>query len=298
MKYDVFISYRRDGGSEFARSVKAMLERKGYSVFLDFDELKDGVFDERILKAIESAPVFLFILSPHSLDRCINEDDWVRKEIEYAYKSERHIIPVNKDGSFEGLPDGLPEPLVAVLGRNQYSEVMIGQLFEASMNKMIKERVAPVVKRPARKVASRIFMSLACVALLALAGVFMAGNAKAHKDVVDYEALLVHADSLMMVEDSVQVAMECIKGAEDLAHVYENTRYSDLFGSAAVAKHKRLDHIIDSLFALNRNYVDFYMSSYRNSGDTEDKKKALEYLDRALSLKDDADLSTMRRILK
>ena len=46
MKYDIFISYRREGGSEFARSVKAALERKKYSVFLDFDELNDYSFEE------------------------------------------------------------------------------------------------------------------------------------------------------------------------------------------------------------------------------------------------------------
>ena len=127
MKYDVFISYRREGGSEFARSVKAELERKNYSVFLDFDELKDGKFDERILEAIAEAPVFLFILSSHSLDRCVNEDDWVRKEIEHAYSLGKHIIPVNKDGDFGHLPEGLPEPLVTIFATNQYSDIMVGQ---------------------------------------------------------------------------------------------------------------------------------------------------------------------------
>ena len=44
--------------------------------------------------------------------------------------------------------------------------------------------------------------------------------------------------------------------------------------------------------------MDFYMARYRDNGDVEDKKMALEYLDRALGLKNDEDLSTMRRILK
>ena len=41
MKYDVFISYRRVGGKDKARSLKSELERRGYRVFLDFDDLKD-----------------------------------------------------------------------------------------------------------------------------------------------------------------------------------------------------------------------------------------------------------------
>ena len=139
MKYDVFISYRRDGGGEFARSIKAELELRGYSVFLDFDELKDGVFDERILEAIESSPVFLFILSNGSLDRCMQEGDWVRKEVEHAYRHNRHIIPVNKDGAFVGIPEELPDILAEVFSRNQYSDIMLGQLFGASIEKMVKD---------------------------------------------------------------------------------------------------------------------------------------------------------------
>ena len=139
MKYDVFISYRRDGGGEFARSIKAELELRGYSVFLDFDELKDGVFDERILEAIESSPVFLFILSNGSLDRCMQEGDWVRKEVEHAYRHNRHIIPVNKDGAFVGIPEELPDILAEVFSRNQYSDIMLGQLFGSSIEKMVKD---------------------------------------------------------------------------------------------------------------------------------------------------------------
>ena len=68
--YDIFISYRRVGGADFARQMQLALKTKGYNVFLDFDELKDGVFDRRIETAIKSSKVFIFILSPHSLDRC------------------------------------------------------------------------------------------------------------------------------------------------------------------------------------------------------------------------------------
>ena len=81
-EYDIFISYRRVGGADKARILKTELEGRGYKVFLDFDELKDGVFDKRIMDAIDSSPIFMFLLTPNSLERCLNEDDWVRKEIE------------------------------------------------------------------------------------------------------------------------------------------------------------------------------------------------------------------------
>lgn len=106
MNYDIFISYRRKGGAHYARILKAELEKRGYRdrVFLDYDELKDGRFDSRIMQAIDSAPIFIFILSPGALDRCNNEDDWVRQEILYALKHERHIIPVDFDSRFNGFP--------------------------------------------------------------------------------------------------------------------------------------------------------------------------------------------------
>ncbi len=150
MPYDIFISYRRDGGKELARPLKSELERRGYRVFLDFDELKDGVFDRRIMDAIDSSPIFMVILSPHALDRCKDEDDWVRKEIEYALERNRHFIPVNPDQKFDGIPDWLPKNLKKGLGQHQFSEVMFGQLFMDSVNKVVRERIEPLLSRLGR----------------------------------------------------------------------------------------------------------------------------------------------------
>lgn len=95
--YDIFISYRRDGGAQYARILQLMLSQRGYRVFLDYDELKDGVFGKRIKAAIKAAPVFMLVLSKDSLDRCKNEDDWVREEILYAIEHQKKIVPVNPD---------------------------------------------------------------------------------------------------------------------------------------------------------------------------------------------------------
>lgn len=111
MEYDIFISYRREGGKEIARIIKAELEKMGFSVFLDFDELNDGHFEKYIIQAIDSSSVFMLILSPNALDLCIDEDDWVRKEIEYAIKKDCHIVPINPDQKFNGYPNVLPETI-------------------------------------------------------------------------------------------------------------------------------------------------------------------------------------------
>ena len=146
-EYDIFISYRRVGGADFARQMQLALKNKGYNVFLDFDELKDGVFDRRIEEAIKSSKVFLFILSTHALDRCKNEEDWVRKEIECAILSQCHIVPINPNAVFQGFDDieGLPYVIKNGLGQHQISKVMMNDLFECTFNEFVQRRIAPIV---------------------------------------------------------------------------------------------------------------------------------------------------------
>ena len=146
-QYDIFISYRREGGADFARQMQLALKTKGYNVFLDFDALKDGVFDRRIEAAIKSSKLFLFILSPHSLDRCKNEGDWVRLEIECALLSQCHIVPVNPNAMFQGFDDidSLPYVIKNGLGQHQISTVMMNDLFECTFNEFVQHRIAPIV---------------------------------------------------------------------------------------------------------------------------------------------------------
>ena len=80
-RYHIFLSYRREDGKDLARTLKETLVGKGYRVFLDMDELQDGVFDERILAAIEEAPIYMLIMTKHCFDRGHNADDWVRQDI-------------------------------------------------------------------------------------------------------------------------------------------------------------------------------------------------------------------------
>ncbi|GEM_PF-1335139 len=147
MDYDIFISYRRVGGAQYARILKAELEKRGYRdrVFLDYDELKDGRFDNRIKSAIESAPVFIFILSPGSLDRCKNENDWVRQEIIHAIEHERHIIPVNFDGLFKDFPPTVPEQVREALGQHQFTKIDSETLLNASVEMLVNDRIAPII---------------------------------------------------------------------------------------------------------------------------------------------------------
>ena len=154
-KYDIFISYRREGGDKYARTIQQALEKQ-YHVFLDFDELKDGVIDQRIVDAISESPVFLLILSKGALDRCVNENDWVRQEILQAAKSGCHIVPVTIDDTFDGFPASLPEELRRVVGQHQFSELQMKTLFKASMEQLVHDRIAPYIHREAAATGAEI----------------------------------------------------------------------------------------------------------------------------------------------
>ena len=75
MKYDIFISYRREGGFEIAKLIQERLKADGYRVFLDYEGLRSGNFNTRLYQEIESCKDFIVILSENSLDRCVNQKD-------------------------------------------------------------------------------------------------------------------------------------------------------------------------------------------------------------------------------
>jgi len=144
-KYDIFISYRRVGGAQYARILQLMLSQRGYKVFLDYDELTDGIFGDHIKAAIKEAPVFMLVLSEKAMERCVNKDDWVRQEIELAIKEDKHFIPVNPDNSFDGVPEGVPEEIKAVATSHQQSEIGFGQTLGVTIDLLIKNRLVPTL---------------------------------------------------------------------------------------------------------------------------------------------------------
>ena len=98
MKYDAFISYRRENGFLMAQVIRDRLKDRGISCFLDLEEDKSGKFDDNLLSAIDDAPNFILILPKNALNRCVNADDWVRREVLAAIQGGKTIIPVMYDG--------------------------------------------------------------------------------------------------------------------------------------------------------------------------------------------------------
>lgn len=99
---NIFLSYRRDSGRHLAGRIHEHLSNRGYDVFLDVQNINSGEFDKIILRQIEQRTHFIILLTDGALERCVNADDWVRREIETAMRLERNIVPIiDKDFKFD-----------------------------------------------------------------------------------------------------------------------------------------------------------------------------------------------------
>lgn len=92
--YEIFISYRRNGGDILAKLFYETLRNKKYSVFFDHESLSSGVFGEKILSTIRRTKDVIVILSKGCLERCKNKDDWMFLEIREAIQTQKNITLV------------------------------------------------------------------------------------------------------------------------------------------------------------------------------------------------------------
>lgn len=120
--YDIFISYRRDGGFETAKHLNDLLVRDGYTVSFDIDTLREGDFDDNLLKRIDQCVDFILVVDKHTFDRTLDPDfdpkkDWLRTELAYALKLRKNIIPLLLSG-VDGFPPNLPVDVADVATKN------------------------------------------------------------------------------------------------------------------------------------------------------------------------------------
>ena len=110
--YDIFISYRREGGYDTAKHLNDLLVRDGYKVSFDIDTLRSGDFDTQLLQRIDQCKDFYF------LQRKGNDNNSVSASIEQvssiATEQDRRTYMIN--GDWAHVPNCVGE---APLGRGK-----------------------------------------------------------------------------------------------------------------------------------------------------------------------------------
>jgi len=150
--HDVFISYRRRGGLDLAARVKDALERRGFSAFMDIEDLKSGPFNEALLRKIEDATDVVVILTPGCLKRCKNEDDWLRREIRHAIEKDRNVVPIMAHGFKMPIAAALPSDIAKLPDYNGLTPAQ--ELFEASIDRLVLKYLMAAKKDPATVAAT------------------------------------------------------------------------------------------------------------------------------------------------
>lgn len=98
MIYDVFVSYRRDNGSDLASSMESYLTNRGFNCYLDIENKYSGDFMEYVEQAIKNSSLFLLLITKGSLERMSNPSDISRREIETALDNGVKILPISTIG--------------------------------------------------------------------------------------------------------------------------------------------------------------------------------------------------------
>lgn len=135
-KYDIFISYRREGGYDTAKHLYDLLTRDSYRVSFDIDTLRNGDFDTSLLERIDECKDFILIIDLHAFDRTLNpnfnpQNDWMRQELSYAIKKGKNIIPIFLNG-VNGFPNNLPPDIRSVAKKNgpQYNRYYFNDFYK------------------------------------------------------------------------------------------------------------------------------------------------------------------------
>ena len=117
--YDIFISYRREGGYDTAQLLYDRLTQMRYRVSFDLETLRGGKFNTQLYGRIEQCSDVLVVLSKDSLKLRENiDDDWFRLEIAHALKCGKNLVPVFlRDFQFPQKSE-LPEDIAGIVDFN------------------------------------------------------------------------------------------------------------------------------------------------------------------------------------
>lgn len=170
-QYDIFISYRRSS-YDLANLIATRLKAAGYKVFFDIEALRAGKFNEQLYEVIDNCKDFVPVLPPNALDRCVNEDDWVRLEICRAMAKGKNIVPVMLNGF--AWPNPMPKGMEELCDYQALTANSV-EYFDLSMERLQKQYLTSKPHLPIHKLmkTAGVVAGALIVAATILWGVFM-----------------------------------------------------------------------------------------------------------------------------
>ncbi|MCR5658353.1 MAG: toll/interleukin-1 receptor domain-containing protein [Bacteroidales bacterium] len=283
MAYDIFISYRRKGaGAGVAGELQAKLENMGYKVFLDVDKIGSGQFPAQIEKAIEECKDFLLVLSPGTLDRCVDEEDWVRREIIQAQNQNKNIIGVGLPGFIMPEANMLPAPLEPVSTIQVFS--WTHEYRTASFAKIEENLVSSLLRKKKIRQKRLMFIAIALVALVTIVLLLPKKPAVQSEEppalsndvVPEYQMFDFHAKKTMNLTSNLpsiaefrENFLQLVSNKEPFMRLMEGIAECD---SAVMLKNKYGDRVIDSyniedqqtkLLNLRKDYMNAIMDDVK-----------------------------------
>lgn len=140
-----FICYRRSTSNILALAIWQDLHYNDIDAFYDIESLDAGQFDTAILNQIKARPYFLPVLTPGTLERCIEPGDWVLREITEALDLGRIIVPLyTPEFQFDDIDKYLPPKIAFELKRFQAVKIP-HEYFRYAMQDVRARFLKPVV---------------------------------------------------------------------------------------------------------------------------------------------------------
>ncbi len=132
----VFLSYRRSNIA-WALAIFQDLTQHGYDVFFDFKGIASGDFERVIVANIQARAHFLVLLTPSALERCLDANDWLRREIEIALGIQRNIVPIALEGFDFSTPAISSQLTGALSALSRYNALRVpAEYFDEAMQRL------------------------------------------------------------------------------------------------------------------------------------------------------------------
>ena len=264
MSYDVFISYRRVGGEHSAKMIRDSLTEAGYEVFFDVESLRSGNFNTELYSVIDKCTDFILVLSPDALDRCSDEKDWVRREVEYALSKNKNIVPILLRGfSFDcDLPDSM-KILPQMNGIEASSEFF--DAFIEKLQKFLKSKRSPIksLRRGSFfKKSVPVILALAVIVTAVFGIKYLSGIyplTKAEKNLTD-EVVYYVGTNLSCLEIMADSAADAIAATERHLSYADSADFSILKNTLDVCR-QRINGIDDAGGAPDEGFIGRLSSS-------------------------------------